>query len=69
MVFGKHFSEGKYIGSKALSQVYWKQGDSYFWAGLMAMKKHFLRFDPFKIKDGTEIRFWEDKWLGTTLQE
>jgi hypothetical protein len=29
----------KYIGPKALSQVLWKQGDSHFWAGLMATKK------------------------------
>ena len=41
-----------------------------FWAGLMATKKHFFRFGSFVIKDGSEIRFWEDKWLGnTTLRE
>ena len=56
----------KYIGSKALSQVYWKPGDSHFWAGLMAAKKQFFLFGSFNIKDGSEIRFWEDKWLGTT---
>src|SRR6266542_3856981 len=60
----------KYIGSKALSQVYWKTGDSHFWAGLMATKKHFFRFGSFNIKDGSEVRFWEDKWLGSaTLRE
>jgi hypothetical protein len=32
----------KYIGSKALSQVLWKPGDSYFWAGLMDTKKYFF---------------------------
>jgi hypothetical protein len=56
----------KYIGTKALSQVIWKPGDSHFWAGLMATKKHFFRFGVFKIKDGSEIRFWEDRWLGNT---
>ena len=36
----------------------------------MATKKHFYRFGVFNIKDGTEIRFWEDKWLGhTTLRD
>jgi hypothetical protein len=25
-----------------------------------------LRPQDFSIKDGSEIRFWEDKWLGTT---
>src|SRR4051812_17682988 len=60
----------KYIGTKALSQVVWKPGDSHFWAGLMATKKDFYRFGVFKIKDGSEIRFWEDIWLGNaTLRD
>jgi hypothetical protein len=54
----------KYVGSKALSQVSWKQGDSHFWAGLMAAKSKFFRFGLFFIKDGLQIRFWENKWLG-----
>jgi hypothetical protein len=32
----------------------------------MATKKHFFGLGTFSIKDGSEIRFWEDKWLGTT---
>jgi hypothetical protein len=32
----------------------------------MANKKHFFGLKTFSIKDGLEIRFWEDKWLGTT---
>ena len=60
----------KYIGSNALSQISWKSGDSHFWAGLMATKKFFFPFGSFSIKSGSEIRFWEDKWLGpTTLRE
>ena len=60
----------KYISTKALSQVLWKPGDSHFWAGLMATKKDFYRFGVFKIKDGSEIRFWEDIWLGNaTLRD
>jgi hypothetical protein len=59
-----------YIGQKALSQFLWKPGDSHFWAGLMATKKFFVDLDSFSIKDGSEIRFWEDKWLGnSTLRE
>jgi hypothetical protein len=53
----------KYIGSKALSQVLWKPGDSHFWAGLMASKKFFFPHGTFSINDGTQIRFWEDIWL------
>jgi hypothetical protein len=56
----------KYVGSKALSQVLWKTGDLHFWAGHMATKKHFFGHGTFSIKDGSEIRFWEDKWLGNT---
>ena len=60
----------KYVGAQALSQVEWKQGDSHFWAGLMATKKFFFSFGSFSIKYGLEIRFWEDKWMGnTTLRE
>jgi hypothetical protein len=47
----------KYIGPKALSQVLWKPGDSYFWAGLMTTKKFFFGLGTFSIKDGSEIRF------------
>jgi hypothetical protein len=54
----------KYVGSKALSQINWKPGDSHFWAGLMYAKKYFFRHGSFLIKDGSEIRFWEDFWLG-----
>jgi hypothetical protein len=32
----------------------------------MATKKHFFHFCSFSIKNGAEIRFWEDRWLGTT---
>ena len=36
----------------------------------MATKKYFFSHGSFSIKDGLEIRFWEDKWLGNaTLRE
>lgn len=47
----------KYIGTKPLSQVQRRPGDSHFRAGLMATKNHFFRFGVFKIKDGSKIRF------------
>jgi hypothetical protein len=60
----------KYVGSNAISHIIWKSGDSHFWAGIMTIKKHFFQYEYFSIKDGSEIRFWEDKWLGsTTLRE
>jgi hypothetical protein len=30
----------------------------------MPSKKFFFRFGSFSINDGSQIRFWEDKWLG-----
>ena len=30
----------------------------------MVAKKYFFRFWSFAIKDGSEIRFWEDIWIG-----
>jgi hypothetical protein len=36
----------------------------------MATKKYFFPYVTFSIKDGSEVRFWADKWLGnTTLRE
>jgi hypothetical protein len=29
----------------------------------MMMKKYFFPYGSFSIKDGSEIRLWEDKWL------
>jgi hypothetical protein len=47
----------KYVGSKALSQDFWKPGDSHFRAGLMGTKKYFFGHGRFLIKDGSEVRF------------
>jgi len=36
----------------------------------MKVKRDFFRFGSFIAKDGTQVRFWEDKWLGnSSLQE
>ena len=45
-------------------QVKWKSEDSHFWASLMKVKRDFLKFGAFIIKDGSQVRFWEDMWLG-----
>jgi len=60
----------KYLGSKPLAQVEWKVGDSHFWSCLMKVKQDFLRFGAFLVKDGSQVRFWEDNWLdGTPLKD
>ena len=47
----------KYLGTKPLVQVQWKSGDSHFWASLMKVKRDFLRFETFIIKNGSQVRF------------
>jgi hypothetical protein len=54
----------KYLGNKSITQVIRKPGDSQFWSGLMNIKDLFLSMGKFKLQDGKQIRFWEDKWLG-----
>jgi hypothetical protein len=53
-----------YLGGKSITQVSRKTGDSHFWSGLMNIKDQFLNLGSFKLQDGKQIRFWEDKWLG-----
>ena len=54
----------KYLKDKTLGQVNKKPGDSYFWTSLMGVKDKFLSLGRFSLKDGSQIRFWEDIWLG-----
>ncbi|WVZ62771.1 LOW QUALITY PROTEIN: hypothetical protein U9M48_012475, partial [Paspalum notatum var. saurae] len=46
----------KYLESKPLSQ-----------SSLMKVKQDFLQFVNFIIRDGSHIRFWEDRWLGDLM--
>jgi hypothetical protein len=54
----------KHLGSKPLTQVEWKNGDSHFWSCLTKVKREFLRFGSFIVKDGSRVCFWEEFWLG-----
>ena len=54
----------KYLKNKNLGQVNKKHGDSYFWTSLMGVNDNFLSLGRFLLKDGSQIRFWEDIWLG-----
>jgi hypothetical protein len=55
----------KYLSSKFLSQVQIKPRDSHFWKGFLKVREDILRCGTFKIKDGSQTRFWEDTWLGS----
>lgn len=39
-------------------------GDSQFWTVLKHVKNVFLRFVMFQLGDRSQIRFWEDHWIG-----
>ena len=54
----------KYLRNKTISQVSRKPGDSHFWSGLMKVKDTFLGLGSFILKEGKQIRFWEDVWIG-----
>ena len=54
----------KYIRDKTLGNCSKKPTDSHFWKGLMNVKTEFMRYGRFNLMDGTQIRFWEDTWLG-----
>ena len=56
-------SENKYFGSKSLTQIVRKYGDSHFWSGLMNIKGSFLSRGRFHVGDGEMTRFWEDRWI------
>ena len=61
----KQLLRNKYLRTKTLSLVCKKAGDSHFWLSLMGVKDKFLNLGKFKLNSGSQIRFWEDKWLGT----
>ena len=54
----------KYLNNMTLVQVIKKPGDSDFWLRLMSVKDQFLNLGCFNLQAGTQIRFWEDIWLG-----
>jgi hypothetical protein len=41
-----------------------KPYDSHFLRGLMHIKDEVLSKGSFEIKDGTNVRFWDDTWVG-----
>jgi hypothetical protein len=44
------------MGSKPITQVEWKIGDSHFWSNLMKVKREFLCFGTFIVKDGSQVK-------------
>jgi hypothetical protein len=44
-----------------------KRGTRIFWSGLMDAKNLFLARGRFMVGDGSQTRFWEDRWIGDEL--
>ena len=56
----------KYLAKKCITQVDKQPGDSHFWSGLMAVKESFFSCGSFEVHNGTQLRFWDDCWVGAT---
>ena len=54
----------KYLKNQTIVQVQKKAGDFHFWVRLVKVKDTFINFGTFRLNDGKQIRFWEDKWIG-----
>ena len=54
----------KYIKDKTQGSWVKKPTDSHFWKSLMNVKDPFIGYGLFKVKDGSQTRFWFDNWLG-----
>jgi hypothetical protein len=54
----------KYLSNQTIGKVKRKPEDSHFWTGLMKVKKKLLRYGSFQLNNGSQIRFWEDNWIG-----
>ncbi|WVZ76754.1 hypothetical protein U9M48_024697, partial [Paspalum notatum var. saurae] len=48
--------KNKYLGTKPLSQVEKKPGDSQFWSGLMKVKPIFLNGGVYKVNSGSQLK-------------
>jgi hypothetical protein len=57
------FLKRKYLSNKTLTQVKKQPGDSHFWSRLMKVKDKFFIRGSFRIRNGLEVRFWEDTWI------
>ena len=61
----QNFLRRKYLRDIPITQVKFMPGDLYFWAGLMKVKSEFLRLGRFNFGDSSQVRFWEDMWIGS----
>jgi hypothetical protein len=54
----------KYVDSSLISQVFWKHGDSHFWASLMATKQFFFHLALSPLKRDPRLGSGRTKGLG-----
>ena len=56
--------KNKYLSNKTIGGCTKRSSDAHFWKGLMKVKDQVLSLGSFKVRDGTQTRFWKDVWLG-----
>ena len=61
--------KNKYLSNKTIGGCTKRSSDTHFWKGLMKVKDQFLSLGSFKVRDGTQTRFWKDVWLGNQPQK
>ena len=54
----------KYLRNKMLTQVELGPRTPHFWAIRMKVKNKFIKLGYFIVGGGSQVRFWEDNWLG-----
>ena len=55
----------KYLRNRTITQVDSMPGDSQFWQDLIKAESKFLRLGRFNLGDRSQVRFWEDVWIGS----
>jgi hypothetical protein len=66
MGYDKHFLDENMLVQKRYHRFFGNLVTHIFGPDSWQQKKHFFGHGTFLIKDGSEIHFWEDKWLGNT---
>jgi hypothetical protein len=62
----KPCSQTNIWAQNALPRFNFKPRDPQFWKGLLKVREDFLRYGSFKIRDGSQTRFWEDTWVDSS---
>jgi hypothetical protein len=63
----KHSSRESILAQKLYPRFFGNRETLIFGLVLWTQRSIFFPYGSFSIKDGSKIRFWENKWLGNTI--